>query len=402
MKLIKLTLPLLIALAYAPAQATSLSDLLNFKGLTVFADTYIGGGADVSDAGNRTSVYGSILSGDVATFGNGSSVTGNFESVGAANISSRVVGGVHNTSVGGNVTAGGVTTLADGGIINGYIISGDTATTGANTYVKGNISSAGVLTVGGTSSVGGNISSGGTATVSATSTVTGTVTAVGVITIGTPNSTGAVSHIDTSPVNTNSLVANIHKDVNGVATQVQNAQNAASAMGTGEVLDAVIGSRTFTPGVYSAASWSPTAGSIFTLDAGGKDNQTFVFNMTDILVFGAGTQIVMKNAGKNDTVVWNVTNGYAAVSANATVLGTILADTYISVGAGATVTGVDAFSCGGVYSQTSYVSTGDGASIGGGGCSASSISAVPEPTSYAMMLAGLGLLGFAVSRKKQA
>ena len=33
---------------------------------------------------------------------------------------------------------------------------------------------------------------------------------------------------------------------------------------------------------------------------------------------------------------------------------------------------------------------------------ATSITAVPEPETYAMMLAGLGLLGFAARRRKQA
>ena len=65
-------------------------------------------------------------------------------------------------------------------------------------------------------------------------------------------------------------------------------------------------------------------------------------------------------------MIWNI-GGYASLGESSTFIGTILANTYISVGANTNVSGVGN-SCGGLYSATSYVSTGDTAIVGGNGC----------------------------------
>jgi hypothetical protein len=81
----------------------------------------------------------------------------------------------------------------------------------------------------------------------------------------------------------------------------------------------------------------------------------------------------------------------------------VLATTYISVGANAVLSNLAGSACGGLFSSTSYVSIGAGARVGSGGCSAigSITSAVPEPQSYAMLLAGLGLIGTITRRRSK-
>jgi hypothetical protein len=165
----------------------------------------------------------------------------------------------------------------------------------------------------------------------------------------------------------------------------------------------MVTSKTFLAGVYSAPSWSTTAGTTLTLDGQNMANQTWVFNIADILATGANSHIKLVNAGANAQVFWNA-GGYASLGANSTFFGTVLAKTYISVGADAVVSNFGA-SCGGLFALAEYVSIGAGAKVGSEGCSAtpSIPTAVPEPESYALMLAGLGLVvGFARRRAKKS
>jgi hypothetical protein len=67
------------------------------------------------------------------------------------------------------------------------------------------------------------------------------------------------------------------------------------------------------------------------------------------------------------------------------------------------VSNLGSSACGGLFSATSYVSIGANATVGGNGCSAlptiDITTPVPEPESYAMLLAGLGLIGTIVHRR---
>lgn len=122
-----------------------------------------------------------------------------------------------------------------------------------------------------------------------------------------------------------------------------------------------------------------------------------VFNFADYLTTGASTKIVLINGGANDSTVWN-TGSYASLGANASFFGTALASSYVSVGAETNVAGIGA-SCGGLFSALSYVSAGAGAVIGGVGGARPVVTGVPEPETYALMLSGLGLIGFVAKRR---
>jgi hypothetical protein len=444
MKTIKLAVPLLVALAYAPTQSLA-TPLLSgdFIRVTVFANTYF-------TAGENTQIFGSVLSGGVGTTGAGSAIHGYFESTGAANIGASIVGGSQTTvSVSSYVKSGGLVTTGNGSIVTGNVTASGAANIGANAVVKGNVVSGGVgtsganaaisgdfsslgantigdhATVGGTfasgglastgaySKVSGNVLAGGAASISATSTVGGTVKAV------TP--TSGQTQLFASPVPatlTSTVTSDVAAHVAADAAILRAAQASLTGMANSttpimghDTLGTLITSNlaptmtvdtTLYPGVYSAASWSTTAGTTLTLDGKGLDNQSWVFNLADILSFGGDTNIVLTNAGLNNIVVWNVNNdaqnGYASLGDGADVIGTIIANTYVMVGANATVSNVGT-SCGGVYSQTSYVSTGANAIIGGSGCTGNTLDfdpgvTVPEPPSYSILLAGLALMGF--------
>ncbi|KAF3998250.1 ice-binding family protein [Glaciimonas immobilis] len=408
MKTIKLALPLFILLAYTPAHSQTATTAtmfdLNADSLTVFANTYASQGAN-------SIVYGNVLSGDVATVGAAGTVYGNEVSVGA-----NTAGGAAS-KVTGNIWSGGVLTTGQSSITGGSLKSSGAGTIGDSANVSGNMTSGGVTTVGANAVLKGNLLSGGTATVSASGTVLGTIGATGLITA--PSYTGTKTTLASSPIVPSDFKASIQNTVTSTAAQVTTAQTAFEKMGGGTLLTpTLVTSGSLTPGVYSAASLSTTAGTTLTLDGGGKANQFWVFNIADILAFGGTTNIVLSNPGVGDSVIWNVSNGYASLGDGAHVIGTILARTYISVGANAVVTRADTASCGGVFSATSYVEAGDTAKIGGSGCSGTGINAhfgidggtavhlsavtspVPEPGTSGMLLGGLALIGCMVRARK--
>jgi len=146
--------------------------------------------------------------------------------------------------------------------------------------------------------------------------------------------------------------------------RVVDARAALNAMGSGTGLAATMdGTATqLVAGVYSAASLTTAAGTILTLDGQGLANQTWVFNIVDIVAFGASTKIVLTNAGAGASVIWN-SGGYVTLGASAEILGTIFALNYIVAGADAIITGPNG-SNGGLFTQTGYITLGEGAKVG--------------------------------------
>jgi hypothetical protein len=376
-----------------------------FQELSTFSNTYTTTGAD-------SSVYGSVMSGDVGTTGAGGSISGDFTAVGALTI-----GGISSTyaiaTVGGSMTSGGALTTGASSTVGGNITSGGAVTVGAASGVSGNMAAAGAVSTGAASKVFGNIEAGGAASIGVGGSVGGTVYSVGIYTEDI-NSTPQESAVITSnPVDAGALVADLVNTVAGNQLQILKAQLAFRNMVTDETLDATMpADLTLFSGVYEAPSFSTTATTTLTLDGQNKEDQYWVFNIGDIIKMGGLSKIVMINGANSDSVIWNA-GGYADFGAGSSFLGTLLARDYIHVGANAMALG-PGNSCGGLFSAKSYVSTGDAAKIGGDGCSGIAsgfhiddqgvayfqTAEIPEPATLIFFIISIALLVLSLRRKK--
>jgi hypothetical protein len=424
------------------AQAAPINLGTGIAGLTVFSNTYTSTGAN-------SIVYGSMLGGDVTSTGANAAVHGDVTSVNATNIGGgtslvdqnidyngainpavfgpivQVTGlNTGGVGVGGNVVSGGVltvggatggvspgptitgsitstgaSTIGDSATIGGDMLSGGVATTGANSLVKGSIRATGPVTTGNDGDVTGDVWSGTVSTIGANSDIGGNVDGgTTANSISASATVGSQNNVTDAPD-----LSAVRTDVLAEAAEVTTAQTALLGLGFGTPLSltpgapVMVGNHSLTAGVYSAASFSTTASTTLTLQGDGTDGQSWVFNIADILAFGASSNIVMNNVGSNASVYWNSYAGYITSGGHSNIIGTLLAHTYIAIGAHSKVLNIGT-TCGAVYSATSYVSAGDSAEIGGRGCSA--VSVVSEPTS--VLLFGLGLFGLAgLARRKK-
>ncbi|MFT5085046.1 MAG: cytoskeletal protein CcmA (bactofilin family) [Lentisphaeria bacterium] len=346
MKYTKLGLSFAIAIAMSGAQAADLlSGTLNDQ--AVFSHTYTTTGASL---GNQT-VWGNVLANQDVTLGAGAKVSGNTQS--------RDLTTGDGALVSGNTTTVGDTSIGANATVSGDLKSVD-LTVGANGTITGNAVNVADSTLGASAMVGGNLQSGAAVTIGATAVVVGTVQHGTALVASASATTGATSVNSTPPSAT--VIADEHLGV----TAAQNALNAmaGSVLATGNIAT----SQTFTPGVYSVTgSLTTTAGITLTLDAQNQPNAAFIFNISNYLSFGAGTLIDVINGDDDTSVVWNTPGGYTSIGANAQIVGTILANTYVSTGEYSTVTG-SGTSCGGVFSATSYVTVGANAIVGGQDC----------------------------------
>jgi hypothetical protein len=105
----------------------------------------------------------------------------------------------------------------------------------------------------------------------------------------------------------------------------------------GAALSATLIGTTVTPGVYKNAGAVANTGT-FTIDAQGVPDAVFIFQLGGALNAAAGSQVVLIGGAKASNVFWQV-NGAAAVGANATFAGTIMAMDAIAIGAGTVVNG---------------------------------------------------------------
>lgn len=229
---------------------------------------------------------------------------------------------------------------------------------------------------------------------------------------------GAVSYITGNPTGARNQYLNTDNVTAGL-NQVSDAQSALGSMGSSVSLAATQGSITLAPGVYDATALATTASTTITLQGTGSENERWVFNIAGGLTTGASSNIMLTNTGFGASVYWNL-GTYAALGASSSFLGNILASGYISEGAGANIY------CGRALSK-SYVSVSGGGTSNSDACAgsdtwagsrdglsgglepsgndaaaASLISAVSEPRTYALILAGLCLVGFHKLRGKRS
>jgi type VI secretion system secreted protein VgrG len=185
-------------------------------------------------------------------------------------------------------------------------------------------------------------------------------------------------------------------------TDLTTAYNALTGLAPTSVLTGTnLGGLTLTSGVYFFASSAQLTG-ILTLDAAGDSNAFWVFQIGSTLTTASSSSVV--NAG-NNALYWQVGSS-ATLGTDTSFSGNILALTSITMNTGANIgCGSALAQNGAVTLDTNTISTGcqglelDGGVVtaGGGGV----IAAIPEPETYAMLLAGLGLLGFAARRRQK-
>ena len=240
--------------------------------------------------------------------------------------------------------------------IYGNIIAATYVTTGVNTTVDGDTTSGTDTTLGANTQVSGNVQSAGDSTLGSGSFVQGWINSSNVTTfIGTADAKGTKSN---DPYSAAKSIADGQDEI----TAVQ--QFLLRFAGTEAAAAAITTDTTYTSGIYTITGFMSVAADItITLDAEYADS-VFIFNISKYLSFGENVQIQVANATDNVVIIWNAGGGYAALGANADILGNIFAQEYITIGAGATMVGIGANCGGAMYSATSYITIGAGSIAG--------------------------------------
>ncbi|MFT5201110.1 MAG: hypothetical protein ACI9C1_000478 [Candidatus Aldehydirespiratoraceae bacterium] len=253
-----------------------------------------------------------------------------------------------------------VTTGATDSTINGDVLAGTYLTTGATADINGSTVAGTATTTGADANVSGDVHSGTATTLGASAVVDGNVDTGTTVTYGAGATAGS------------EIASGVTPTVTVEQAEVLAAQSYLSSLTPDHIVapgnDAT--GRTYQAGVHQVTGLLTfTADTTITLDAVGDLNAEFIFNVSNYLTFGAGVDVVIINGGPNVRVIWNAHGGYISVGARANIVGTLMAHTYVSTGADSDVSGVDDTCGGAVYSATSYVSIGAGATVGAGiGC----------------------------------
>ncbi len=189
-------------------------------------------------------------------------------------------------------------------------------------------------------------------------------------------------------------------------SQLASARTSLGLMGSGTTLaNFDLSGLTLTPGVYTVPAGTSNLTGTLTLDGQNNANAAWVFQMPSTLITSPGSVVNVINTGSGAGVFWDVGSS-ATLDTTTSFAGNILALASITLNNGATN------GCGGALANTAAVTMAmNTIGIGcGGGLTVSELGGtpaflpfvpVPEPETYAMMLAGLGLMGFVARRRKQ-
>ncbi len=236
----------------------------------------------------------------------------------------------------------------------------------------------------------------------------GTAAAFGVLGASTVTNTGPTvitgdlgvspgTAITGFPPGSYSGTEHIGTDAVAVAAQADalTAYNAAAGEApTDNLTGTDLGGLTLDPGAYFFSSSAGLTGTL-TLNAEGNPNASFVFQIGSTLTTASASDIKFINGANGNDVFWQVGSS-ATLGTTTDFAGTIVAEASITLTTGANI------ACGRAIALTAAV-TMDSNNVGIGGCdSPPGGSAVPEPSTWAMMLLGFAGLGFAGYRRARS
>ena len=197
------------------------------------------------------------------------------------------------------------------------------------------------------------------------------------------------------------------------------AKNNLAMMGAGTTLNADLTGLTLTPGTYTVLAGTSNLTGALTLDGGGNANAYWVFQLPSTLITSSSSLVNVIHTGSGAGLYWNVGSS-ATLGENSSFQGNILASASVTMNSGVTIacgralahTGavtmiggtVNAGNClGTVAAGSNGLSGGLFVDANGGAPQAlafTPVSSVPEPETYAMLLAGMGLICAAVKRRR--
>jgi Ice-binding-like len=166
----------------------------------------------------------------------------------------------------------------------------------------------------------------------------------GITNTGATAITGDVGSSPTSTMTGFGSVALTGTNHGGDVTTVQAKSDLATAYGVaaGDTPTATIatelGGTTLVPGVYNSASGTFQLTGTVTLDSGGDPNAVFVFQAATTLNTAAASAVTFSDGGSACNVFWQVGSS-ATLGASTQLIGSILAFTTITSGAGSNIAG---------------------------------------------------------------
>lgn len=169
---------------------------------------------------------------------------------------------------------------------------------------------------------------------------------------------------------------------------------------------------TLTPGVYRFASSAQLTGTL-TLDFAGNPAAAFVFQIGSTLTTASASNVVVLGGGAGSGIFWNVGSS-ATLGTTTDFAGNILAGASVTMNTGSRLLCGRAIALTGAVTMDTNTVSNDCA-IGNGGTGRSDfgsrgfaglapgdpgVGAVPEPSTWAMLLLGMGAVGTAMRRRR--
>jgi hypothetical protein len=293
---------------------------LSMSGLAA-ANTTVDLFSNTTSSGNTTYSGHAAIAGGTLSVAAGSQINGDLAAqaslvIGAGAIAQNVYAGAA-VSTGSDSTVkaiyGGAAADIANNAIADTIIAGAAITVGAGGKAQNFYAGAAITLGAGTTQL-----AIGDSQVYAGAARTGTLIALTKVGETAAKAAERVSYLASAGSNDDHIAA-LTKGVNSfdMPTALTDIDNAYTALATLTKTEDVVGGQQYTlgtsvanvklaPGVYQGGAVNAPANAVIKLDSGSQSNQVWIFNLTDAVTLGAGTQINTDNAGDNATIIWNV------------------------------------------------------------------------------------------------